>query len=203
MLPLELLDSFSDTFLHALLNNFLSLFLNQIVAIVLWHFLICRCWETHNWLGTSMAHINPDQHCPLCVQRLWELEVIEVTTCFRVYLSQDVGRFWQIKLEPVSRGYNLTRHPVLVHHFFEGLIGTFLLQQKDDHSWMSDFTTSEHVVSELFIELVLVGLPWQLDPVRLFDSKLQLRWGFDHILVDLLRDRKNSVVFLINKDPLC
>ena len=151
MLPLELLDSFSDAFLHALLNNFLSLFLNQIVAVVLWHLLICRCWETHNWLGTSMAHVNPDQHSPLCIQRLWELEVIEVTTCFRVYLSQDVGRFWQIKLEPVSRGYHLTWHAVLVHHFFEGLIGTFLLQQKYDHGWMSDFTTSEHVVSELFI----------------------------------------------------
>lgn len=54
----ESLDRFTDRFLHVVLDNLLTLLLNQVVAVVLTHLLVGRGGETDNGLGTGVAHIN-------------------------------------------------------------------------------------------------------------------------------------------------
>jgi hypothetical protein len=69
----ERLDSQTDWLLHVVLDNLLSLFLDQIVTVVLAHLFVNRGWEADNWLGTCVTHIYADQHGSLLLDSLREL----------------------------------------------------------------------------------------------------------------------------------
>ncbi len=117
-------DGLRDGLPHTLLHNLLTFPLNQVLTVVLGHFLVNRCRETDNAVGaTSMRNIDTDQHGALALQTLRELQVIEITAGLAVNLAQNIGGLRQIELGGVSGCDDLAGHSVLVHHFFEGFVG--------------------------------------------------------------------------------
>lgn len=94
-----------------------------------------------------MTHINANQHSPLTIQSFRELQVIKITTGLAVDLPQDIRSLRQIKLEAVPCRDDLAWHPILLHHFFKLLVGSFTLKDADNDSGVTDLSTSEHVLA--------------------------------------------------------
>lgn len=164
------LDSLSDHLFHTLFYNLLTLLLNKVVAIVLGHLSVDRRREANDALWTSMTHINADQHGPLAVQSFRELQVIKITTGLAVDLPQDVRSLREIKLEAVLCRDDLAWHPILLHHFFKLLVGSFSLEDADNYSRVTNLSARKHVLAKLLIKLFSVGLLRQLNPVGFFNS---------------------------------
>ena len=71
-----LLKSFNcrnNQFLHFVLDNLLTLALDQIVAVVLRHFRIYAGCEADDGLRSRVTHIDSNQHSTYGVEHLWEL----------------------------------------------------------------------------------------------------------------------------------
>lgn len=86
-------DSLLEGVPHAVLDNLLTLLLDQVLRVVLGHLLVDARREANNRLWPRMTHINANQHGTLALEGLRELQVIQVTTSFAVDLTQDVRSF--------------------------------------------------------------------------------------------------------------
>ena len=80
------LNCLQDWSFHVSLDNLLSFLLNEMIAIILTHFLIDASWETHNWLRTSVTHVDSYQHCAFLRKRFRKLEIVKITTRFTINL---------------------------------------------------------------------------------------------------------------------
>ena len=72
-------------------DDFLSFLLYEEVREVLGHLFVSRCSETDDGVGTSMADIDANKHRPLIRHLVREFQVVEVSTCFRVNLLEDIA----------------------------------------------------------------------------------------------------------------
>ena len=66
-------DGLFKAVLHLGLDNFLTLALNNVLAVVLAHLTIGACCEANDRLRTCVANINSDQHGLHFVHGRWKL----------------------------------------------------------------------------------------------------------------------------------
>jgi hypothetical protein len=69
----EYLNRLFDQVLHPSFNDLLALRLDDVIRVVLTHFLIGGGRETDDAGGTGMADVNSDEHSAHVVHSLWEL----------------------------------------------------------------------------------------------------------------------------------
>lgn len=101
------LDCIFQCLLHALLDNLLTLFLDDVLRVVLTHLLVGRSREAHNGIRTRVADIDSDQHGSLLLEGLRELEREQVTSNLAVDLTQDVGSLRQVELAAIPASDHL------------------------------------------------------------------------------------------------
>ena len=69
----EYLNCLLDRVLHPSFDDLLTLRLNDVLRVVLTHFLVGRSGKTNNTGWTGMADVNSDEHGAHVVHSLWEL----------------------------------------------------------------------------------------------------------------------------------
>lgn len=119
-----------------------------------------------------MTNIDTNKHSALRVESLRKLEVVQISSCLRVYLTKDVRRFRQVKLGAITSSYDLRWHAILEHDLFESLVIIFTLQDANYHRWVTELLLSHHVLTQFIIKLLAVVFLRKLDPMWLFYSEL-------------------------------
>lgn len=100
--------------------------------------------------------------------------MVQISSCFRVDLTKDVGCFRQVELGTIASRDHLRGHTVLKHHLLESLIVVLTLKHANNHGWMTEMLLSHHVLAQLFVQLFSVVFLRELDPMRFFDLQLEL-----------------------------
>ena len=137
-----------------------------------------------------MTDINSNQHGSLLFKGLWELELEQIAANLAVDLTQNVGRFGQVKRPAVPHRDHLRRHLIRLEDFFEHRVVGLEAEHSDADHWVSEDTSLRinHILSELVLQLVFVVLVVKLDPVGLLDIKLKLLASIAHRFVDVVSD---------------
>ena len=86
-----------EAILHLSLDDFLTLSLDNVLAIVLAHLTIGTCCKTNDRLGTCVANIDSNQHGLHVVHFGWELQMEKIALYFRVDLPEDVRSFAHVE----------------------------------------------------------------------------------------------------------
>lgn len=184
------------------MDNLLAFGLDEVVTVVLAHFLVRARTEANDRFRTSMTNINTDQHRSFLGKNFRELQVVQVATSLGVDLSEDVGGLGQIELISVSEGHNLRWNFVTQHHLLEHFISCFPLQDAQNDSWVAELAGTLNIVANLVVELLPVRFLRELNPVGLFNFEAKLLRGLAQVVVDIICNTENSVIVFVDHDPL-
>ena len=138
ILLLEGSNSILESLFHLRLNNLLASFLDQILAVILTHWLIDRGCKPNDGSWAGMAHINPDQHGSKRFHRLWELHLVQVTTSLNVDLLQHVACFRQPKLLSIPPCHYLRRYLISLEYLLDHGIIPLICQYCHNNYWMAE-----------------------------------------------------------------
>ena len=158
-----------------------------------------------------MAHVDTDQHRPLGVENLGELQVEEVALDLRVNLAQDVGGLAQIELESVADSDDLRGDFELGEQLLVHLVVVLLAEHNDSDLGVAEHAIRpvHHVAQELVLHLIVIVLALELYPVRLLDADFELLARLQEVVVDAVGDIEVGPLalvgpfrVLVDHDPL-
>lgn len=150
-------------------DNLLSLFLQNLVRVVLAHLWVDGSTEANNGLLALMAYIDSNEHS-VWRNFLGEFQVVEVSTELGVHLSQNVGGNRQVSFLDDSRANNLGDDVHAVADVLVGLVGFLIVQDDDDDLGLSALVD---VASQFLGKSVVVIFSWEFDPLRLLNVHLK------------------------------
>jgi len=171
----EYLNRLFDQVLHPSFNDLLALRLDDVIRVVLTHFLIGGGRKTDDAGGTGMADVNSDEHGPHVVHSLRKLQVEKVTLDLRIDLAENVACLAHVEGTAIARGDYLGWDAELLEQLFVHFVVVLVAENDHDNFGVTEDAVGacHHVLKKFVLHLRVVFFRLYLNEVRFLNLDFQ------------------------------
>ena len=183
-------DGLLERLFHLVLDDLLTLLLDNVFRVVLAHLLVCAGCKTNDRRRSSVADIDSNQHCTMTVHRFRELQVEQVTLDLGVNLSENVAGLAHVKLVAVARGDHLRGDLKLVEELLVHAVVVLVSKDYNHNLRMTEVScrTCHHVLEKFLLDLSVIVLRIDFNESGLFNLDLEHTTGLLERVEDVVRD---------------